>query len=81
MKVKKKYWRKYYSNIEVFTNENALSFYLLGAYMTDGCVTTQTDLNMTCRFEVKDKDWVTSIRDLVSPFKPILKLIDQPTLK
>ena len=57
--------RKHIINKEIFLNEDAISFYLLGAYMADGnvCLTPRfKNLNIVS----KDKDWLEIIRDLVS---------------
>lgn len=59
-----KYTSKFKINQEAFINENASSFYLLGAYMTDGCLhMPQSRIDLTS----KDLDWLEAVRDLVSP--------------
>lgn len=62
---------RYENNQDVFLNEDAISYYLLGVYMSDGTITD----NNRKRFELtsKDKSWVESIRDLISPLRPVYK--------
>lgn len=62
--------RKYFVNTNHFLDENDISFYLLGVYMTDGNInTTKHHLNFS--ISSKDKRWLESIRDLIVPNKPI----------
>lgn len=62
-----------------FLNEDAVSFYLLGAYMTDGSVIKWLENKNTMNFiyknviSSKDKDWIENIRDIICPNKPISK--------
>jgi len=60
--------RKYQVHREAFLREDAVSFYLLGAYMTDGCIYGSQTL-----ISSKDDDWLMQIRDHISPDKPIHK--------
>lgn len=61
-------------NVGAFTQQNELSYYLLGALMTDGSVRKEgTRVAITS----KDKDWMEDIRDLISPEKPITHRIDR----
>ncbi len=68
---------KYKVNSAAFTSENEISFYLLGAYMTDGCIRKQNNLN---GFSIasKDYDWLDMIRYLSTNLNdvkmPILKM-------
>jgi len=55
---------KYEYNLSLFDNPTAISYYLLGAFLTDGSV------DLTSRrisIVSKDKDWLISIKDIVSP--------------
>jgi hypothetical protein len=57
---------KYIYNLDVFLNESALSYYLLGVFVTDGCIheySTKKNVSLTS----KDKDWLVMIRDLICP--------------
>lgn len=63
---------KYSHNIKAFTNEDDLSYYLLGAYITDGCV-SKNGCSLTTELKSKDKDWLESIRDLVSSESNVFK--------
>lgn len=60
---------RYKNNQSIFLNEDAISYYLLGVYMSDGTITN----NNRKRFELtsKDHDWIKSIKDLISPDRPI----------
>lgn len=60
--------RTYDYNTSVFTNEDAISYYLLGAFMTDGCVRKAG--NRT-QITSADEDWLESMRNLISPNKPL----------
>lgn len=63
--------RKYTYNTSVFTREDAVSYYLLGAFMTDGHVDDR--LNMV-RLTSKDRDWLEAIRDITCPNRPLFKV-------
>jgi hypothetical protein len=58
----------YQVNEYVFTNEDAISFYLLGAYMTDGCI---SKIGNEISFSVKDNGWAADIRNIVCPTAPL----------
>jgi len=64
--------RKYTINRRVFLNEDELSFYLLGAIMSDGNI---CDIKRSKAIGIgsKDLDWLTLIRNEISPNKPIYK--------
>jgi hypothetical protein len=68
---------KYIVNENAFIAENEISFYLLGAYMTDGCVRKQNNLN-GFSISSKDYEWMDMIRYLGADFSnakmPILKI-------
>lgn len=72
IKVKSAYhWaKKYNDNCDVFLNEDAVSYYLLGAYMTDGCVSSKANSVSLCS---KDKDWLEAIRNLICKDRPLEK--------
>lgn len=57
---------KYSHNISVFTKQDSLSYYLLGAYITDGCV-SKNGCSLTTELKSKDLDWLESIRNIISP--------------
>lgn len=50
----------YVYNTECFTQENDVSYYLLGAFLTDGCMKS----DRVC-LSSKDRDWLESIKDLI----------------
>lgn len=60
--------RKYKVISEIFLNETADSFYLLGVYMTDGWLH-----NLKVGLSSKDKDWLAIIRDNICPGKPVYR--------
>lgn len=68
----KGYWHKFITkynyNYEVFTKENELSYYLLGVFLTDGCMKKDK-----VSLSSSDEDWILSIRDLICPNKPLEK--------
>src|SRR5277367_1082418 len=52
----------YQYNVENFTKEDAISFYLLGAFCTDGCMSANQFI-----INSKDRDWLNDIRNLICP--------------
>lgn len=62
--------RKYIVNTNVFLCEDDISFYLLGAYMTDGNLNDKKH-HLSFSITSKDKDWIQIIRDLICPNKPL----------
>jgi hypothetical protein len=54
-------------NKEILLNEDDLSYYLLGVFMSDGCISNKN--RYTADITAKDKDWVSAIRDLIAPTK------------
>lgn len=64
--------RKYEYDVSVFTNENANSYYLLGAFMTDGHIRHDEHEHVYCSvITSKDRDWLETMSELVCPDKPI----------
>jgi hypothetical protein len=65
--------RKYTYNTDVFQTDNALAFYLLGVFMTDGCVkdACKKRRGKLVTLVSKDKGWLESIRDIVCPLLPL----------
>lgn len=64
---------KHHYNVDVFTKEDAVSYYLLGAWMSDGNVRVRDDRPnaKTISIAAKDKDWIELINSVVSPKTPI----------
>jgi hypothetical protein len=62
--------RKYIVNSDAFLQENDISFYLLGAYMTDGNISDRK-YNISCSISSKDKIWIENIQQIICPTKPI----------
>jgi hypothetical protein len=66
------YWHqdncKYNYNYKIFDNEDDVSYYLLGAFLTDGCMKYDR-----VALSSSDKDWITIIRNLICPNKPLEK--------
>lgn len=54
--------KKYNYNISAFTNEDSISYYLLGAFLADGWI--DKGRNRIC-FASTDYDWILKIRDIV----------------
>jgi intein/homing endonuclease len=67
------YKHKY--NTDIFYNEDAKSYYLLGAYITDGCIINDNNFLRT-KLSSKDKDWLELINRYIAPDKPIVKRKD-----
>jgi intein-encoded DNA endonuclease-like protein len=63
---------KYNYNLDVFYRENALSYYLLGVFMTDGNINVRPN-RILPSLKSKDLDWLTLIRDQICPDLKILK--------
>jgi hypothetical protein len=59
---------KYHYNLQTFYNEDAISYYLLGAFITDGSVSSTNN-----RIELTsiDGDWLILINNLICKEKPI----------
>jgi intein/homing endonuclease len=64
--------KKYPINREVFLNEDGLSYYLLGAYMSDGNVFNKPGDRKFSLYS-SDLDWIESIRDVVSPTRSVYR--------
>ena len=64
---------KYKYNLNTFYNLDALSYYLLGVYMTDGniWVSKANPKTKMVRLCSKDLDWLSLIRDSVCNELPI----------
>lgn len=57
---------KYDYNMEVFFNEDEISYYLLGAFITDGCVYKNKNTNAyACQLSSCDYDWLESIKNII----------------
>ncbi len=64
------YGQKYNYNLEVFTNEDSISYYLLGVFITDGHVTIRKGYK-TAHITSKDKLWLELIASIICPNKPL----------
>lgn len=62
-------------NLQTFYNEDNISYYLLGAFMSDGCVYKRKNRpnSKIVTLTSKDKDWLELINNIICPDKPILK--------
>lgn len=56
---------KYDYNLQTFYNENAISYYLLGAFITDGCVYKNGKTTYACQLSSCDRDWLEDIAKLI----------------
>jgi hypothetical protein len=54
---------KYHYNFSVLTAEDATSYYLLGAFITDGCVYKTNPNTHACQISSCDQSWLNSIKD------------------
>lgn len=62
-------WYKYIVDPTTFTDEDAMSFYLLGAYMTDGCIEKERN---AIKLAAKDTDWIDDIKNVIHKDKPLI---------
>lgn len=71
-KIKNQGRRKYFCNSDAFLKENALSFYLLGCFCTDGNIYYQRHGNSwRISFVSKDFDWISEIAKIICSTLPI----------
>jgi hypothetical protein len=65
---------KHTYNLQTFYNEDAISYYLLGAFITDGCIYVRKTRPNTKIVSISsaDRDWMEIINRYISPNKPIL---------
>lgn len=63
---------KYIYNTDALLVKDAISFYLLGAFMTDGCISHNAN-NKSFHSTISsiDKDWLENIRDILCPISPV----------
>lgn len=61
---------KYNYNLDVFREESEVSYYLLGAFMTDGCVKVYPNRKYVT-LSSKDFDWLEIIKEIICPQLPI----------
>lgn len=62
--------QKYDHNYDAFLNEDAVSFYLLGVYITDGTI-YKNGTSYSNQINSVDREWLEDIRDIISPNSPI----------
>lgn len=65
--------QKYKHNYDAFLKENAISFYLLGVYFTDGTI-WKNSTSFSNQINSADKEWLEEIRDIISPDSPVTKI-------
>ncbi len=60
---------KYNYNFSVFNNEDDISYYLLGAFITDGCVyinnINKKSINYAIQLSSCDIDWLNDIKNII----------------
>lgn len=56
---------KYNYDFSVFYKEDQLSYYLLGVFMTDGCVYKTGTNRYACQISSKDMDWLNDIKNKI----------------
>lgn len=61
-------------NLEPFEKETYLKYYLLGAFMTDGCVYSRPSRknSKVVSLHSKDEDWLIGVNNFICPNKPLL---------
>ena len=65
---------KHEYNLQTFYNEDEISYYLLGAFMADGCVyEVKNSKKLTTSISSKDLDWLTEINNYICPKRKLLK--------
>lgn len=67
---------KHTVNYDTFLAENDISYYLLGAYMTDGCISPTSKNSYQVSITSVDNDWMEKIRDVIVPTKPVGKEVN-----
>lgn len=80
MTIQQKSHPKYPIRKDVFLREDALSFYLLGVFLSDGHIGKVSQVkNSFYRIGLTsaDEDWLKAIRDTISPNRPLWKRRDQ----
>jgi hypothetical protein len=67
--------KKHIYNLKRFFNEDAVTYYLLGAWVTDGCIYKSKDRanRKSVTLTSKDKDWLETINQYICPSKPLIK--------
>lgn len=55
--------QKYIYDINILTNEDDISYYLLGAFITDGCVYKNGTNTYACQLSSIDTDWLEIIKN------------------
>lgn len=65
---------KWNYNLQVFYNEDDISYYLLGVWAADGCIYARKNRPNTkiATLTSKDKDWLEIINNYICPNKPLL---------
>jgi len=66
---------KYHYDFSAFTKGDDISWYLVGVYMTDGCILEQ-ERSKSLKLTSADLDWMELIRDLICKETPIKKRKD-----
>lgn len=56
---------KYIYNFSVFYNEDEISYYLLGAFITDGCIYKNGKNTFACQISSCDEDWLQNIKNII----------------
>lgn len=66
--------KKWDYNLKVLYNEDEISYYLLGAFMTDGCIYRRKNRpnSKIATLTSKDKDWLQLINQYICEEKPLL---------
>jgi hypothetical protein len=65
-----KRYGKYRYNLEAFTNEDAISYYLLGAFISDGNVSLSNN-RWRSAITSNDREWMVAIQKIACPDMPV----------
>lgn len=57
--------KKYNYNLSVLNNEDDISYYLLGAFITDGCVYKNNPTTHACQISSCDESWLNDIKNIM----------------
>ena len=58
---------KYVYNKNILFNEDEISYYILGAFISDGCIKISGKNSYSSTLVSKDKDWLEEIKNLFNP--------------
>lgn len=57
--------KKYIYNLDIFNKEDDISYYLLGVFITDGCVYRNNPTTYACQLSSCDESWLNNIKNII----------------